>query len=146
MKKNNLKYIIGFALILAIIFVLFVVTKNHNKYKKPDYGYTAIIYHSEMEGNDAGIEYIYYIYKAKNNENEYFYIKTKSDITIAGSGKEKGIDSGDINSEKELERIKKDIEKDSNDNAQAVITYSYIENGINVECKDINELSDKLFK
>ena len=145
MKNNVLKYIIGFILILVIMFVLIIATKNHNKYKKPDYDYTAIIYHSEMEGNDAGIEYIYYIYKAKNNENEYFYIKSKSDITIAGSGKEKGIDSGNINNKNDLEKIKKDIKKDSNDNAQIVITYSYKENGINEDCKDINELSDKLF-
>ena len=147
MKKNMKKIIIGI-IAISIIFVFIIVWINNNKnsYTRPNYDYIAIIYHSEMLGIDAGTDYIYYIYQSDKNDNEYFYIKSKSNITIAGSSEKDDIGSGSLKSKNDLRKIKKDIEKDSQKNSQSYVSYTYINNGINEEYENINLLGNKLFK
>ena len=102
MKKNMKKIIIGIVAI-SIIFVFIIILINNNK---NSYDYIATIYHSEMLGIDAGTEYIYYIYQSDKNDNEYFYIKSKSNITIAGSSEKKDVGSGSLKSKNDLRKYK----------------------------------------
>ena len=147
MMKNMKKIIIGIV-VISIIFVFIIILTNNNKhsYTRPDYDYIAIIYHSEMLGIDAGTEYIYYIYKSPKDNNKYFYIKSKSNITIAGSGEESDVGSGALNDTNDLKSITKDIEKDSRKDSQTYISYSYVDNGNNEKLDGISELENKLFK
>ena len=131
MKKNMKNIIIGVIIIIIVSIFVIVIINNKNKnnnsknYTRPNYDYTAVIYHSEMSGIDAGTNYIYYIYKVEKSDNEYFYIKSKSNITIAGQDKEKDINSGSLNN------------KDD---------FTYVNNGNNEELNSINELENKLLK
>ena len=136
------KIIIGIVAI-SIIFVFIIILINNNK---NSYDYIATIYHSEMLGIDAGTEYIYYIYQSDKNDNEYFYIKSKSNITIAGSSEKKDVGSGSLKSKNDLRKIQNDIEKDSQKNSQSYVSYTYIDNGISEEYENIDLLGNKLFK
>ncbi len=105
--------------------------------------YVAMIYHSEMVGIDAGIEYVYYIYPNKNNT--YKYIKSKSFITDTGSSKPKYIKSGKIKDKSDFEKIKKSINMDKSKSSERHINYIYTQNGERKIYTSIEELSDKLF-
>lgn len=147
MKKNIGKIIIGVSIIsIIIVAVVILINKKNNDYSRPDYDYSAIIYHSEMMGMDAGTEYTYYIYKSSKNDNEYFYIKAKSTITIAGSGEESEVGSGTLNNKNDIKKIEKDIEKDSESDYETYLSYMYVNNGKSEKVDTINELGDKLFK
>ena len=138
--------IIGIVTICIIFGVIIVLINNKNSYTRPDYNYVATIYHSEMLGMDAGTEYVYYIYESDKNDNEYFYIKSKSNVTISGSSEKKDIASGHIRSKKDLIKIQNDIEKDSQKNSQSHVSYNYSNNGINEEYENIDLLGNMLFK
>ena len=85
MNNNVRKTIIGVALVsIIIIFVVAMIINKNKVYTSPDYEPIATIYHSQMLGEDAGTEFIYDIYKSDKKHNEYFYIKSKSYITING--------------------------------------------------------------
>ena len=147
MKKNIGKIIIGITIIsIIIVFIAIKINNNKKEYTRPNYAYSAVIYHSEMLGIDAGTEYTYYIYKSSTSDNKYFYIKSKSNITITGSGKESDVASGSLNDMNDLKKIMKDIEKDSKKESQTYITYSYNNNGNNEKLNSIDELENKLFK
>lgn len=141
--KKSLRNIIGLIIICSVIIIFIVYKKNHI-YERPNYPFTAVIYHSEFIGFDAGYEYSYQIYKLQNS-NKYIYIKSKSINTIKGPDKSIDISSGKINNKKDLKKITRDIKKDSEEIAETYVTYNYYNNDISVECKDINELGKKLF-
>lgn len=145
--KLNFKKIFLFLIILIIVIITaIVITKKNNKFERPNYDYVGTIYHSEKMGIDAGLEYIYYIYTMNNSKNRtYFYIKSKSQITIAGSSEETDIDSGGLMTKSDIKKIKKDILKDSNKDCQQYISYTYVNNGVNEELQSIEELASKLF-
>ncbi len=151
MKKVNLRYVLfsllglGCLLILISVIRLVFLSPNNKKYTRPSYDYSALIYHSEMLGMDAGTEYIYSIYKEEGS-NTYFYIKSKASITIEGSKDEKDIDSGSIRNKKDLERIEKDIEKDKRNDSSKLVSYLIYDNGIRRKCASMEELGNKLFK
>ena len=130
------------AVVLICVFSLY---RSYDSFSRPDYEATAIVYHSESQGIDAGTEYIYSIYKKKDS-NGYFYIKSKASITITGSGTAKDIKSGSINKKSDLDKITKDIEKDVESGAQKNVTYTFVDNSTKTEVKDITELGNKLFK
>ena len=149
MKKNIISIIIGI-IIVSIIFVFVLAVINNNKETKGntsnDSDYIAMIYHSEMRAMDDGVEYTYYIYESSNNKG-YYYIKTKSNITIAGSGEKSKVGRGSVNNKNDLDKITKDIDSDSNINSlENYIVYSYVENGKNIRLDSISELGNKLFK
>ena len=147
MKKNMKMITIGIvAISIIFLFIIVWINNNKNSYTRPNYDYIATIYHSEMLGIDAGTEYTYYIYKSEKNDNEYFYIKSKSSITIAGSGESKDIDLGPLKNHNDLKKVKRDIENDSEKNAQSYVLYYYINNGIDETCENIDVLESKLFK
>lgn len=147
MKKNIWKIIIGIIIISIIsVFIVIMINNNKEKYTRPDYDYIATIYHDENLGPDDGTEYIYYIYKSSKSDSKYFYIKSKSNITIAGAGKTSDVDSGSLNNKNDLKKITKDIKKDSRKDSQTYITYSYINDGNNEKLDSISELGNKLFK
>ena len=138
MKKVS---IIAFIIFIAIIVGIFTI--KNKKITRPTSDYIATIYHSEMLGMDAGWQYIYYIYPDKNNT--YLYIKSESEITIAGANEEQDIELGKIKNENDLSKIKKDIEKDKQEDSQEFLHYMYI-NGSDVKnLKSIDELADCLF-
>ena len=141
MKKKVVISIIGFFLVGMVI--LFV-SHNKTQQKNRSDDYIAIIYHSETLGMDAGTEYSYYIYKI--SDNEYDYVKKRSTITIKGSSEEEEIASGKLKEKNDFSKIEKDIQKDKQANSQSRITYTHINNGIKEECKDMEELKNKLFK
>lgn len=144
MKKNIEKTIIGVVIIsIIVVFILMMINNKQNSYKRPNYDYIATIYHSEVLGMDAGTEYVYYIYKSEKNDNKYFYIKSKSSVTIEGSSKGKDVDSGELNNKNDLKKITEDIEKDSREDSQTYIIYTY---GNNEKLNSISELENKLFK
>ena len=146
MKQNISKIIIIAIIICIMIFAIVIMTnKKSDDYQRPNYSYTAVIYHSEMLGMDAGTEYIYYIYKAENADDEYFYIKSKSNITIAGSGKQIDIDSGELKNKSDLKKITTDIKKDSRKESQTYTSYNYVKNSNNEKVDNINELGNILF-
>lgn len=79
MKLNKKTLIISIIVIFLITFIVLLASIKNRKITKPSYDHTAIIYHSEILGVDAGIIYKYYLYQ--ENKNTYIYIKTVSDIT-----------------------------------------------------------------
>ena len=147
MKKNMKKITIGIvAISIIFVFIIVWINNNKNRYTRPNYDYIATIYHSEMLGIDAGTKYTYYIYKSEKNDNEYFYIKSKSSITIAGSGESKDIDSGPLKNHNDLKKVQRDIENDSEKNSQSYVSYTYINNGISEKYENIDLLGNQLFK
>ena len=154
MNKNLKKTtIITITIISLIAIIIFIVINNRSaSYTRPNYEPTAVIYHSEMRGMDAGHEFIYDIYQPNKNINEYFYIKSQSQITMTGSGKSNDVDSGSLKSKDDLKIIEKDIEKDKESlkSVYSNILYKYTQNGASIEYKDIDSfpsypLSDDLF-
>lgn len=145
MKKSIIKILAGIIIIATLILLVVITNKKNNNYLRPNYDYVAVIYHSEMLGMDAGTEYIYYIYESRKNDNKYFYIKSESSITIAGSGEKRDVYSDAINKKEDLKKITKDIAKDSRKSSQTYINYTYTKDGVNVKCKDMNALGNKLF-
>ena len=147
MKRYMKKITMGIIVISVIfVFIIVLINNNKNSYTRPYYDYIATIYHSEMLGTDAGTEYTYYIYESDKNNSNYFYIKSKSNITIAGSSEKKDVGSGSLKNKKDLRKIQNDIEKDSLKNSQSYVSYTYINNGINEEYENIDLLGNKLFK
>jgi len=148
--KNNIKRIIIAIVAIFIVSLLIIVTiKNSksNKYIRPAYDYTAEIYHSVMLGMDAGVEYHYYIYPiSQSNNKEYFYIKSKSDITINGSSVEKDIDSGSIKNKTDLLKLEEDILNDNNKTSISNVTYTFKNKGMNENCNSLKELANKIFE
>ncbi len=146
MKKKGVKIIvivIAVCIAIALGIAVFIINMENNSYSRPDYQYTAIIYHSEMKGMDAGTEYTYYIYRSSTNKKDYYYIKSKSSITIAGSGEEMDIGSGPIRNRNDLKRIEQDIKNDSRKDSETYVFYIYENKG---KLEDIDELGDRLFK
>ncbi len=131
-----------------MIFAIVIMTnKKSDDYRRPNYDYTAVIYHSEMLGMDAGDEYIYHIYPSSlESNNSYFYIKSKSKITIMGSGDSIDVDSDSIDNKSDLQKIEKDIKKDSRNNRMTTISYYYVNNGKSEKYKTIEDLGNILFK
>lgn len=149
LKKTTSITITIISLIAIIIFIVFMVINNRSaSYIRPNYEPTAVIYHSEMRGMDAGHEFIYDIYQPNKNIDEYFYIKSQSQITMTGSGKSNDVDSGSLKSKDDLKIIEKDIEKDKESlkSVYSNILYKYTQNGASIEYKDIDSLGNKLFK
>ena len=136
------KFVISIVIILVVVMGIFTFIKNR-KIIRPNTNYVAIIYHSESMGIDAGYEYIYYIYPDENDS--YVYIKSKSEITIVGSGDKKDIDSGKIKNKEDLEKIKEKIDKDKLKDCQQFVSYTYINNGSVQKLTSIEELAEKLF-
>lgn len=144
--KNIVKYVIFAVIAIVLISLIVVFVKNRdNKYERPNYDYIATVYHSVMKEVDAGKEYFYYIYKSNDNKTKYFYIKSETTISIKGSGKEKDVFSGSINSKDDLKKITNDIEKDADREAESSVAYTYLKEGSNEECVDIDELGNKMF-
>lgn len=149
MKNKIIKSILAL-LIICVLIILIIVIKNRNNYERPDYDYIALINHSINFGPDSGTIYTYEIYKSEVN-SEYFYIKTKSENTIYLPATE-DISSGSIKRKKDLEKIMKDIKKDSKKEenrlgySDSSITYSYLNNGTYENYTNINEIGKKLFK
>ena len=110
---------------------------------KPNSDYDAVISHSESQGIDAGVTYIYYLYHIK--DHTYIYIKLQSNITIAGAGERIRVGSGKIRKKSDLRKIKRDIKQDTEKGAYQDISYQYINNGNLEECSSITELANKLF-
>ena len=55
MNNSIVKLIIGIIIISIIVgLIVLVVNKNIKNYARPDYNCTAVVYHSEMLGMDAG--------------------------------------------------------------------------------------------
>ena len=149
MKKYIGKIIIGIGAISMIIVLIVIIShnnKNNSIITRPSYDYIATIYHSVNQGIDAGTEYTYDIYKSAEKENEYFYIKSKAYITIAGLSEKEDIDSGSLKNKNDLKKILNDIEKDSTKNAQSYISFAYNNNGKKEESDKIDFLENKLFK
>ena len=144
MKQTLITWFKYLVLIAIIVGIYKYVTKE-TKYERPTYDYVATVYHSVMESQDKGVEYFYYIYKTENNDNTFFYIKSKNTISAEGSGKEKDIDSGSLKEKKDLNKIIKDIDKDSNRELESNISYTYLNEGNNEECASMEELADKIF-
>ena len=103
---------------------------------------SAIIYHSSMMGIDAGEEYIYYIYKDKN---DYLYFKYTSTINISGSSEETFNKSGRLKSKEDFSIIENDIKADTKDNRENYVSYDYYENNIRNRYKTMDELLEKLY-
>ena len=142
-EKNTGKIIIGIVIVtIIIVFIVTLIKNNSNNYTRPNYDYAATIYHSEMLGIDAGTEYTYYIYKSDKNNNEYFYIKSEANITLAGAGEQKDVGSGSIKNKNDLKKIMKDIKKDSKYDSQTYISYIYGDSG---PLENIDELESILF-
>ncbi len=142
---KNQKIIVIIVFLVALV-ILSAALKFFGKPKRPSYNYVAVISHTEMLGIDASTEYIYYIYPiSESNNDEYFYIKSKSTTTIRGSSSEKDVKTGRMRKKKDLEKINLDIKIDNQSNAKTIIGYSYINNGNSEKCSDMNELADKLF-
>ena len=133
------------AFVIALVGVVYYLYNNSNNYVRPDYQAVATIYHSEMIGNDAGDEYIYSIFENKNKSNTYFYIKSKSSITMVGSGESKDIKSGSIKTKSDLNKIVKDIEKDTKSDSTKFVSYRYLVNDDYVKLDTLEELENKLF-
>lgn len=147
MKKNIKIIIIGFVIIAILLaFIVTMINRSNKVYVRPNYDYVATVYHSEMLGMDAGTEYTYYIYASSQNENDYFYIKSRSIITIAGPSKREDIGSGSIRNKKDLMKLKQAIEKDSRKDSQSHIVYTYVNGETSEICGSINALGNKLFK
>ena len=144
MKQTLITWFKYLVLIAIIVGVYKYVTKDV-EYERPDYDYVATVYHSVMDSPDKGTEYFYYIYKTENNDNTFFYIKSKATISLEGSGKEKDIGSGSLKEKDDLKKIIKDIDKDSNRNAESNISYTYLNEGTNEECVSMEELGNKIF-
>lgn len=144
MKKTFKIVLLVIIICIAISLIVVFMKNKDNKYKRPNYDYVATVYHSVMKDIDAGTEYFYYIYKSKDN-NKYFYIKSEISISIKGTGKEKDVYSGSINKKEDLKKITKDIEKDADREADSSVSYTYLEEGKNEECVDIDELGNKIF-
>lgn len=148
-RNEKILLIIIIGMIVSSILVTIIpklVNLNTYSYTRPDYDYVAVICYSEMLGLDAGTQYSYYIYPSLNSKGvSYFYIKSKSDITIAGPGQEIDIDSGNLEKKSDLSKIAKDIQKDFGKYAESYVSYYYIINGTLEEYKNMNELGNKLF-
>lgn len=138
MKKVR---IMVFIIFIAIIIGIFAI--KNKKIVRPNVDYIATIYHSEMLGMDAGCQYVYYIYPDKNNT--YLYIKSESEITIAGASDEKDVELGKIKNENDLTKIEKDIEKDKKEESQEFLHYTYINSNDIKNLKSMDELADCLF-
>lgn len=147
MKKGIGKNLIGIVIIGIFVFIgkLNNNINNNKSYTRPDYDYIAIIYHREILEADIGTEYTYCIYRSAKDNNKYFYIKSSSDITIAGLGEKSDVGSGALNDTNDLKKIMRDIEKDSIKNSQTYISYLYVNNGNNEKVDNISELENKLF-
>lgn len=139
---------VGFVVaVIAIVACVCALYNSFESYTRPNYSESAIIYHSESIAADAGTEYIYSIYKKKDS-NEYFYIKSKSQITMVGSGESKDIESGSLKNKDSFIRITNDIEKDAKkDDAGTTkrVTYTLVKDGVKTEVSSIEELANKLF-
>ena len=138
MKKVRIMVFIIFIVIIIGIFVI-----KNKKIVRPNADYIATIYHSEMLGMDAGWQYVYYIYPDKNNT--YSYIKSESEITIAGASEEKDVELGKIKNENDLSKIEKDIEKNKKEESQEFLHYTYISSSDIKNLKSMDELADCLF-
>ena len=138
MKKVR---IMVFIIFIAIIIGIFAI--KNKKIARPNVDYIATIYHSEMLGMDAGWQYVYYIYPDKNNT--YSYIKSESEITIAGASEEKDVELGKIKNENDLSKIEKDIEKNKKEESQEFLHYTYISSSDIKNLKSMDELADCLF-
>ena len=134
-----------YLVLIAIIVAAYKYFTKDTEYERPTYDYVATVYHSVMDSPDKGTEYFYYIYKTENNDNTFFYIKSKATISLEGSGKEKDIGSGSLKEKDDLKKIIKDIDKDSNRNAESNISYTYLNEGTNEECVSMEELGNKIF-
>lgn len=98
-------------IIVILFIILFAITGiftiKNRKIIRPNSDYIATIYHSEMLGMDAGWQYIYYIYPDKNES--YLYIKSESEITIAGASDEKDVELKRIKNKNDLKKIEFNI-------------------------------------
>ncbi len=134
--------------IFSVIVILLIVSvmgfmKIKNKYQSNAKVLQATIYHSEMLGIDAGTEYIYRIYPSTNDT--YVYTKSKSEITIAGTSKEKEVDFGKIRNKSDLKKIERDIKSDEIIGAKKHVSYTYSQDKNAEKCSSMRELAEKLF-
>lgn len=134
--------------IIAILFIILfaiigIFTIKNRKIIRPNSDYIATIYHSEMLGMDAGWQYIYYIYPDKNES--YLYIKSESEITIAGASDEEDVDLGKIKDKNDLKKIEEDIKKDNQEDSQQFLHYIYMNGNDIKNLGSIDELADCLF-
>lgn len=142
---KNKKIFITIILVIAIIvsFIAFSLLKNNkNDKNEPDHieeNYISTIYYSNQNSIDSGTSYTYYIYKDNKN---YKFIKTSSDITIAGSTEEKIIKSGKINKEKDLNKIYDSIQKEIKNSDYKEISIQYNKEKVS----SYEELIDLLYK
>ena len=104
---------------------------------------SAIIYHSVMMGIDAGYEYVYYIYKDKE---DYLFFKYQSNITIVGSSEEEFKKSGRLKSKEDFSIIEKDIESDNIDDTETYVSYDYYDNKVRNRFSTMEELLEKLYE
>ena len=140
------KTVVAFlAFIIAVVSLFYYLNNDSDDFVRPDYQPIATVYHSEMIGMDAGDEYIYSIFENKNsNTKSYFYIKSKARITMVGSGESSDVSSGSINNRSDLNKIVRDIDKDSSGDSKNV-SYRYLINGEYTNIDTIEELGNKLF-
>ena len=134
--------------IIVILFIILfaiigIFTIKNRKITRPNSDYIATIYHSEMFGMDAGWQYIYYIYPDKNET--YLYIKSESEITIAGASDEQDVEIVKIKNQNDLDKIEDDIEKDKQEDSQQFIHYIYMNDNDIKNLGSMDELADCLF-
>jgi hypothetical protein len=159
-KKHLSKIVIAPAVLTLISgLVVFLLTTNKpsnydtersDNYRKPDYDYAALVYHEEFIGPDAATSYNYLIYPVSaSDSSSYFYIKTKSQMTIAGEGKAIDVTRGNINKKSDLTKIETSIKRDKQKHAETIVRFYCIDSGKKAECDGIESFDDlvkKLFK
>ena len=141
-KGNRLAIIIVIVMFLIVGVVAIVKHNWDNDVERPKGDYLAIITHSERKDNDNGIEYTYYIY---NSKKSYIYIKTKAIVTKDGVSKEEEVASGRLKKKKDMDVIKKDIEKDTEEGNIKYVYYAIKDNGKLIKYDSIDKIKNVLW-
>lgn len=153
-KENNKKgisYYIRLCISVFVIIICFLIAISYVHKKRiekiaptlvPNNEPVAIISHNVIIGADYGTTYIYRIYESDENNNKYFYIKFRSNITYSGSDEEKIVDYGKINRKIDFLKIKLDIKKDSRIGSESYFTYQYSNSSSN----SIDDIAAMLFR
>lgn len=143
LDKDNRGAVIFVLILFVIVGVVALVKRDwDNDIERPKGDYLALISHSERQDNENGIEYTYYIY---NSKKSYIYIKTKAIVTKDGVSEEKEVDSGRLKSKKDMNKISKDIENDSDSKNIKYVYYIYNNKGKLINYESLDKLNGLLW-